>query len=540
MYVNPEVLDLGRHEDALFVFFHAQRTGGSEFVRWLNSVLPPERIFHVRNVGADNWVQWPDVTAELLAPYRVWAGFSFWKDHDLDRPIVPISNVRHPFYRVVSQYRMSRKNEGHAFHELSHRADLGEYYRTITAKRPHYLNNMSCQRLGGRVRGREPSMEEAWWVIERHFGIVGTTNNLTDTMRVLAAHYGWPTDTVDDPERTGRPPRAVVPDHLNYATYRESEAFEEILAGNLEDYRLYERVRKLGRPEWLTDDAPHAPEPELARPPEVAAAPDDGLDPEEQEDEDGPDQPADGNGGAPEYPLDWQYEKARAKEPGLTVAQWSMRTVSSAFGSGKRLNALGPTLRRHGKDVPFWEAGQKQASGWIERFDIAPSHRVVEYGCGTLRVAGHFIKHLEPGHFFGLDVIPELIEQGRLNLGEEVLAEKRPRLEVIAPETVEAAAEFAPDVTYSFAVMMHVHPDEVDLYADNMKQIAARPGARLLFNATVADVPLRYANRGWAWPVEQITALFAPLELRSHRLGRPIPHEDVQRRSGMFEFVRPD
>jgi SAM-dependent methyltransferase len=516
MYVNREVLDLGHREDALFVFFHSQRTGGSEFVRWLNSVIPPERIFHVRNLGPDEWVQWPDVTAELLAPYRVWAGFSFWAEHDLGRPIVPITNVRHPFYRVVSQYRMSRKNEGHAFHELSHEEDLGGYYRTITAKRRHYLNNMSCQRIGGRVRGQEPSAEKAWSVIERHFGLVGTTNHLTDTMRVLAAHYGWPTDTVDDPERTGREARTVVPDHLNYTDYRASEAFEEILANNLEDYRLYERVRRLGRPAELTE-------------------PD--LDPEEDADED--ERPAQPEGTQAEYAMDREYEKARAAEPGLTLAQFSMRNVVTNFGTGRRLNALGPTLRRHGREVDFWEAGEQQATRWIKRFDIQPAHRVVEYGCGTLRVAGHFIKHLEPGHFFGLDVIPELLDQGRQLVGEELLEEKRPRLEVISPESVEAAAEFAPDVTYSFAVMVHVHPDEEELYAENLKAIVARPGARLVLNTSLTDEPARYANRGWGRPLEDVIALFAPLEVRTQRVGRAVAtHGDVETRSGLLEFVR--
>ena len=54
---------------------------------------------------------------------------------------------------------------------------------------------------------------------------------------------------------------------------------------------------------------------------------------------------------------------------------------------------------------------------------------LVDVGCGSLRGGVHFIKHLEPGNYLGVEKEPELLELAAAHeLGQDVLASQRPEL----------------------------------------------------------------------------------------------------------------
>lgn len=148
------------------------------------------------------------------------------------------------------------------------------------------------------------------------------------------------------------------------------------------------------------------------------------------------------------------------------------------------------------------------------------------------------INHLPAGHYCGLDVIPERLAEGRRLIGPELLAKKQPRLDVISHESVVSAAAFRPTFVYSNAVMIHVHPDELEPYVENLKRIAATPGTRVALNAKLAIEPYPYNNLGWAWPLEEIVARFFPLELTWSEIGPPRAPDGVEIRPGLLEFRR--
>lgn len=482
MYVNYSILHRGRDPASLFAFFHSQRTGGSEFVRWLNTVIAPEQIMHVRNVGSDRMLLWDRLDADALSGFRLWAGFGYFTPLDLDRPVIPISNVRHPFYRNVSLYRMSSSHPSHMLHELAAASSFEEFYRKGSKERPHYFNEMLCRRLSGNRRA--PTADHALECIRGHFAIVGETNRLVDTMQILAHEYGWPAPK-------GETAREITPDEIAYAEYRGSSVFDEIMSRNVEDFRLYEAIRT------ESDEV--------------------------------------------EYPIDVAYAAAREAEPDLTLAAFYTRRVAAKVGSGHTHNSLGGDLRtRDGERQDFWSAGETQAQRWIRRFRVSSTERVVDYGCGTLRVGGHFIRHLDPDSYFGLDVIPQFLEQGRQLIGEDLLQEKRPRLTVISEASIAEAAAFEPGLVISHAVMNHVHPDEVDRYIDNLKRIAGRPGARIVLNTSVTAQPSRYNQLGWGLPAHDIVSRFAPMEVAVQSVGKPRKINGIEVCGGLFAFRRPE
>lgn len=56
--------------------------------------------------------------------------------------------------------------------------------------------------------------------------------------------------------------------------------------------------------------------------------------------------------------------------------------------------------------------GSKQFDYLVEQ-GLRPDHRFLDVGCGSLRGGVHFVRYLEPGHYFGLDIQQPLLDAGR-------------------------------------------------------------------------------------------------------------------------------
>jgi SAM-dependent methyltransferase len=242
--------------------------------------------------------------------------------------------------------------------------------------------------------------------------------------------------------------------------------------------------------------------------------------------------------GTDKWKADDDFEEYKKTHPGADYSQFYTTRTAAMVRSGKQHNSLGNNIVTDGVSE-FWETGAKQASRLMRLGNVKPSHRVVEYGCGSLRMAGHFMKLLEPGNFFGLDVIADFYEQGRANVGPELLEKARPRLEVISEESVAAAAAFQPDFVFAHSVVIHVHPDILPKMFQNMARMAAKPGALLAFNAMMHDPAVRYANLGWAWPEAYFMDHFRGFDLHKIERGKLTDKGGYQVGGAMFVFQRP-
>jgi SAM-dependent methyltransferase len=85
--------------------------------------------------------------------------------------------------------------------------------------------------------------------------------------------------------------------------------------------------------------------------------------------------------------------------------------------------------RRSIGNVRLWdELGRLQFDYLVDR-GLAPHHYLLDVGCGPLRGGVHFIRYLEPGHYYGVDKnAPVLEEAERLELPRHGLVEMRPTL----------------------------------------------------------------------------------------------------------------
>jgi SAM-dependent methyltransferase len=196
---------------------------------------------------------------------------------------------------------------------------------------------------------------------------------------------------------------------------------------------------------------------------------------------------------------DGKFQTYLKLHPSATRAQFHMEEVAQQLSRGAIHHSLGTNLKG-GHD--FWEAGAAKAARYLRESGIKPAARVIDYGCGSLRIGAHFIRFLDSGNFVGLDVTQDFYKIGKTEIGTHLLQAKMPRFGVIAEDEIARSEAFGADLVYSNAVCYQVHPEERGTYFSNLSRLAHKPGAQVMFNCMLADEPVRYGHRSWAWPLE--------------------------------------
>jgi hypothetical protein len=128
---------------------------------------------------------------------------------------------------------------------------------------------------------------------------------------------------------------------------------------------------------------------------------------------------------------------------------------------------------------------------------LKPGHVVVDYGCGSFRLGKALIQHLEPGHYWGLDVIDEFLESGMALLEPELKAAKRPNARVISAESLAETAAAKPDFVISWHVCSKVPPSRLQDYFGKVVALMGPAGIGLVHFPEAAE-RRRQSRFSWA------------------------------------------
>lgn len=127
-----------------------------------------------------------------------------------------------------------------------------------------------------------------------------------------------------------------------------------------------------------------------------------------------------------------------------------------------------------------WAGGRDVFEFLAESIHLTPDSRVLEIGCGTLRVGLHFIRYLNPAHFHCLERDElSLMTAFRYELPSQGLLHKRPLL--VRGEDMDFSkfgSEGLYDLIYASAVFLHI-PDKLvwvglERLADKLKPLEGR------------------------------------------------------------------
>ncbi|HEY8696131.1 MAG TPA: hypothetical protein VIM02_00815, partial [Rhizomicrobium sp.] len=75
-------------------------------------------------------------------------------------------------------------------------------------------------------------------------------------------------------------------------------------------------------------------------------------------------------------------------------------------------------------------------------------------------------------------------------------------------------------------------------YFQTLMRLCRKPGARLLFDASLSETPLRYRHRSWAWPLGFLKKSLSELELVQVNLGNQRLEADEKIVLAALEFRR--
>jgi SAM-dependent methyltransferase len=125
---------------------------------------------------------------------------------------------------------------------------------------------------------------------------------------------------------------------------------------------------------------------------------------------------------------------------------------------------------------------------------LKPDQRLLDVGCGSLRGGVHFVRYLDAGGYYGLDISEALIEAGyTYEIGALGLKPKLPRTNLITTATFDATplgAKF--DMALAQSVFTHLPLNLVALCLEQTARVM-KPGG--VFYATFFRAP---EDAGWS------------------------------------------
>jgi hypothetical protein len=213
-----------------------------------------------------------------------------------------------------------------------------------------------------------------------------------------------------------------------------------------------------------------------------------------------------------ELPDDSDLEESaqRKSSPGLAYhvkkksdKQFHERYVDAVYddiSKGKSHSTLGRNL----KGQPFKESGLN-VFNFLKTEGIKPEHICVEYGCGSLRAAQHFINYLNPSNFWGLDVTDKFYEIGKEMIGQKLLQKKLPHFRIISPATLAEVNQSHPDYLFAVLVMIHIPPSEIEEFLSNILKVCVKT-TRAYISVDVSAITFKPHPNAWVFSKKELAA----------------------------------
>jgi len=121
-------------------------------------------------------------------------------------------------------------------------------------------------------------------------------------------------------------------------------------------------------------------------------------------------------------------------------------------------------------------------------YGLKPNHRLLDVGCGCLRGGIHFIRHLDPGSYFGTDINQSLLDAGYdIELPQAGLQDRLPRTSLKADGEFrfsEFNVRF--DRAIAFSLFTHLPLNSIRVCLEHMATVM-QPGG--VFHATFFELP---------------------------------------------------
>ncbi|MEV6549635.1 class I SAM-dependent methyltransferase [Streptomyces sp. NPDC051597] len=117
--------------------------------------------------------------------------------------------------------------------------------------------------------------------------------------------------------------------------------------------------------------------------------------------------------------------------------------------------ARSPEAAVGSKSHDRWLALGEMQFAYLREHGLRPDQRMLDIGCGNLRAGWRFIAYLEPGHYYGIDISPDILIAAKDTLASRGLQEKLPHLTITRNLTFDFLPESHFDVIHAHSVFSH-------------------------------------------------------------------------------------
>jgi SAM-dependent methyltransferase len=132
-----------------------------------------------------------------------------------------------------------------------------------------------------------------------------------------------------------------------------------------------------------------------------------------------------------------------------------------------------------------WLALGKLQYDYLIQHGLKPTHRVLEIGCGNLRAGWRFIKYLDAGHYYGVDISPDILFSAQDTIVEFGLQDKVPSVVPVRDLTLPFLPNNYFDVVHAHSVFSHCPLEVIEECVRHVGRIMKRDGFfDFTFNAT--------------------------------------------------------
>ncbi|WP_264740339.1 sulfotransferase family protein [Cytobacillus firmus] len=209
--------------ESLLIFLHIPKTGGTT----LSTIISNQ--YKENEFKKTKLQELQKFTEEDLGRLKCIAGHGYFGVHEyFNRSCSYFTMVRDPVDRVLSNYYFIKRRKDHRDHNKLGNVSLKEFVRDFQDR----TFNHQTKRLSG---PGVPSLEAAKENLERHFTIVGVTDEFDESLFLMKKEFNWSDISYEIKNSTeNRPSIAEVPkDIINY-----------IKEMNQLDIALYQWVKK--------------------------------------------------------------------------------------------------------------------------------------------------------------------------------------------------------------------------------------------------------------------------------------------------------
>jgi ubiquinone/menaquinone biosynthesis C-methylase UbiE len=136
----------------------------------------------------------------------------------------------------------------------------------------------------------------------------------------------------------------------------------------------------------------------------------------------------------------------------------------------------------------LWEEiGRLQFDFLVEQ-GLKPSHMLIDVGCGALRGGVHFVRYLQPGHYFGLDINSTLVKAGQQELANAGLADRNPQL-IVDDKFQLCRFDQKFDFGVSVSLFTHLYLNHIARCLAEVRRVM-HPGSKFFFTFFEAPQPI--------------------------------------------------